>query len=183
METLRIPYNVARPRVTLRSARARYKKVDPPLSPQENAFAGEAPIAFLQLLEARLTEAAEGRGRIELTVGPKHLRNLGIMHGGVLATLLDSVMGMAAGTLAPEGHFVVTVQLNINFVRPAWQGETLVATGEVCHRGKQTAVARGEVRTGSGVLVGIGSATFLYVFHTDPQHRQFERKPEATQGQ
>jgi uncharacterized protein (TIGR00369 family) len=130
---------------------------------------------FLELLQMRPGEAAPGHGRLEITVGPRHLRNLGIMHGGVLGALLDSAMGMAAGSLAPEGQFVVTVQLNLNFIRPAWEGETLLATGEICHKGKQTAVARGEVRTTTGALVGNGSATFLYLLHTDPARARFGR--------
>jgi uncharacterized protein (TIGR00369 family) len=134
---------------------------------------------FLEMLQIRPTELSPGHGRLEMTVGTQHLRNLGIMHGGVLATLLDSVMGMAAGSLASEEQFVVTVQLSMNFVRPAWEGESLVATGEVCHKGKQTAVARGEVRTTSGNLVGIGSATFLYLLHTDPARGRFGRQPEG----
>jgi uncharacterized protein (TIGR00369 family) len=133
---------------------------------------------FVELLGIRATAADQGRARLELKVAGLHLRNLGIMHGGVLATLLDSVMGLAAGTIAPEGHFVVTVQLEINFVRPAWEGELLVATGEVWHQGKQTAVARGEVRTAEGILVGLGSATFLYILHTDPSRTQFARQNE-----
>lgn len=134
---------------------------------------------FLDMLQIRPTELKPGHGRLEMTVGPQHLRNLGIMHGGVLATLLDSVMGMAAGSLAAEEQFVVTVQLNMNFVRPAWEGESLVATGEVCHKGKQTAVARGEVRTASGNLVGIGTATFLYILHTDPAKGRFTGQEDA----
>jgi uncharacterized protein (TIGR00369 family) len=98
------------------------------------------------------------------------------MHGGVLATLLDSVMGMAASSVAPAGHFAVTVQINLNFIRPAWEGELLIATGEVEHSGRTTAVARGEARTEGGSLVGTGSATFMYVAHTDPTRAQFPRR-------
>jgi len=124
-----------------------------------------------------------GHGRLELLVQSHHMRTLGIMHGGVLATLLDTVMGMAAGTRAPAGHFVVTVQLNINFIRPAWAGETLVATGEVRHVGRQTAVARGEVHTKTGTLVGSGSGTFMYLPHTDPNLARFEKHVDAALGE
>ena len=99
----------------------------------------------------------------EMTVEEKHLRTLGLMHGGVTATLLDTAMGFAAVTKAPEGHHVVTIQLNMNFIRPAWQSERLIASGEVCHAGRQTAVARGEVRTADDLLVASGSATFLFL--------------------
>jgi uncharacterized protein (TIGR00369 family) len=105
------------------------------------------------------------------------------MHGGMLATLLDSVMGMVVGSMAPADHFVVTVQLNINFIRPAWKGERLVATSEVQHSGQQTAVARGEVRTAKGNVVGSGTGTFMYLRHTDPQHIRFARHSDESIAQ
>lgn len=138
---------------------------------------------FLQLLRARVVEVTRDRGRLELEVGPEHLRDLGILHGGVLATLLDTVMGMAATARAPAGHFTVTMQLNINFTRPAWEGETLVATSEVRHSGRQTAVAFGEVRTAQGLLVGTGSGTFMYILHTDPDRQRFDRQADEQGNQ
>jgi acyl-CoA thioesterase len=62
----------------------------------------------------------------------------------------------------------VTVQLNANFIRPAREGDTLVATGELTHSGRRTAVAVGEVRTAEGVLVASGSATFVHLVFPDP---------------
>ena len=135
-------------------------------------------IPFLDLMGGRPVSISAGRGSLALTIATPHLRELGIMHGGVLATLLDSVMGMAATSLAPAGHQVVTAQLNVNFIRPAWEGEELTASGEVVHAGRQTAVARGEVRNGSGTLVGAGSGTFLFVPHPDPAG-PIARRPEA----
>jgi uncharacterized protein (TIGR00369 family) len=134
-------------------------------------------VPFLDHLDVRLVEFGEGRGILECDVLPRHLRTLGIMHGGMAATLLDSVMGAAAGTKAPADHFVVTVQLNINFTRPAWEGETLKATGEVQHAGRQTAVARGEIRTAAGELVALGTATFMYLPHDARSRTKVERLP------
>jgi uncharacterized protein (TIGR00369 family) len=130
-----------------------------------SASDGAAP--FLDLLKLGRIEAGDGRARLEFVVQERHLRNLGILHGGVAATLLDTALGVAVTTRAPADHYVVTVQLNLNFIRPAWEGETLIATGEVFHAGRQTAVARGEVRTAAGVLVASSSGTFLYLPHTD----------------
>lgn len=120
-------------------------------------------VPFLDLLKIIPVECDSGRARFELTVEERHLRTLGILHGGVTATLLDTAMGMAAGTLAPTGHYVVTVQLNVNFIRPSWTNETLIATGNVKHSGRQTAVSFGEIHTSEGVLMATGSATFMYI--------------------
>ena len=61
----------------------------------------------------------------------------------------------------------MTAQLNVHFIRPACEGETLVASAEVRHAGRKTAVAQGEVRTEAGALVATASATFVYLPHTD----------------
>lgn len=126
----------------------------------------ERHVPFLELLQVHPISGGSGRAEFQMTVRDQHLRTLGLLHGGVTATLLDTAMGYAAVTTAPEGHYVVTVQLNINYIRPARHGETLRATGEIVHTGRQTAVARGEIRTSDGQLVAAGSGTFMYVPHS-----------------
>ena len=116
-----------------------------------------------------------------MTVEERHLRTLGILHGGVTTTLLDTAMGMAVGTLTPPGHFVVTVQLNANFIRPAWDGETLVATGHVRHGGQQTAVASGEIHTADNILVATGSGTFMFVPKSESASEKLETRTDASQ--
>lgn len=118
---------------------------------------------LLDVLHIRPVAMGDGQARVEVTIGQEHLRHRGILHGGIMATLLDSAMGWAASGRAPGNHDVVTVQLNVHFIRPGWVGETLVALGEVVHSGRRTAVARGEVRTAAGILAATGSATFMFV--------------------
>lgn len=125
--------------------------------------AAERHVPLLELLEIRPVASSEGSATFEMVVDDRHLRTLGLLHGGVTATLLDTAMGFAAVTMAPEAHHVVTIQLNVNYIRPAWKSEKLVAHGELRHSGRQTAVAHGEVKTAEGTLVAAGSATFMYV--------------------
>ncbi len=146
-----------------------------------NGASSEDSQSFAKLLNVKAIDRGDGRATFELTVQQRHLRSLGIMHGGVAASLLDTCMGVAAGTLSPPGHYVVTVQLNVNFIRPAWQGETLRASGEVKHSGRQTAVAAGELRTSEGVLVGTGTATFLFVPHADSIPATIEKHEDAAE--
>lgn len=130
---------------------------------------------FLNHLGVELVERSDGRGVLRLAVDERHLRTRGIAHGGLISTLLDTAMGIAVSTGTPDGCFAVTAQLNVNFVRPAWDGEVLEITGEVNHRGQQTAVARGEVRTARGVLVALSSGTFSFVRDPNPQVEQLEQ--------
>lgn len=118
---------------------------------------------FLEGLGIEPVSTEQGRTTWRLLVSVKHLRTRGILHGGVVATLLDTAMGRAVSTVCREDQDCVTVQLNVNFIRPSWTGETLTITGEVQHSGRQTAVVRGEIRTPAGVLVATGSGTFMFV--------------------
>lgn len=128
---------------------------------------GGRRVPFLDLLKIRPLKASDGKVSFEMDIEGLHLRTLGILHGGVTATLMDTALGFAAGTLAPSAHHVVTVQLSLNYIRPGWKGERLIATGSVHHAGQQTAVSRGEIRTSEGVLVAMGTGTFMFIPRPD----------------
>ncbi len=137
------------------------------------------PIPFLELLRIVRVEQKDGRAVFRMTIDDIHLRTLGILHGGVTATLLDTAMGMASRTLAPADHHVVTVQLNVNFTRPAWNGETVTAVGEVQHAGRQTAVVRGEMRTADDLLIATCSATMMYLPRPDGETMEKQDEPSG----
>jgi len=118
---------------------------------------------FLDLLGMTAGSTEPGRVQVVYRVGADHLRTQGIAHGGAIATLMDTALGLAASTRAPSGLDVVTAQMNVHFIRPAWSGERLVANAEVRHSGRRTAVASGEIRTDDGTLVATGSATLMFV--------------------
>jgi len=122
---------------------------------------------LLELLDMRSEVIRPGVVVVRYEVRADHLRTGGVAHGGVIATLLDTSLGQAASTLAPDGLDVVTAQINVNFIRPVWQGEILAARAEIRHSGRKTAVGNGQILTESGQLVATGSATFLYIPATD----------------
>lgn len=133
---------------------------------------------FLEGLHAEPVSSEKGRATWRLIVAKQHLRTHGILHGGVVATLLDTAMGRAVSTLCRDDQSAVTAQLNVNFLRPAWCGETLTITGEVQHSGRQTAVARGEIRTTAGVLVATGTGTFMFVARPAEGQPLFVQQPD-----
>lgn len=112
-----------------------------------------------------------GPGRVRLKVGEEHLRSLGLMHGGVAAAILDSFMGRAAFAGSPPGHHLVTIQLNVHFIKAARAGDTLIADGEVQHNGRRTAVVRSELRTEQGTLIATGSGSFMHL-PTEPKNHE-----------
>ena len=122
---------------------------------------------LLETLSIRHVESADGRAVFTITVEEKHCRTMGLLHGGVTATLLDTCMGYAAVSVAPPGHYVVTVQLNVNFTRPVKLGDTLRAEGTIQHRGGTTAVSRGQLLDADGKLAAAGTATFMFLPRPD----------------
>jgi uncharacterized protein (TIGR00369 family) len=127
--------------------------------------AGELPPApVARLLRFDEIESVE-EGRIVFRMPPaeEHLNPLGTVHGGVLTTLLDSAMGCAVHTTLPAGTMYTTLELKVNFVRPALAGgATLRAVGTVVHRGSTVALAEAQILDGdSGKLVAHATSTCL----------------------
>ncbi|NQV24446.1 MAG: PaaI family thioesterase [Rhodopirellula sp.] len=131
---------------------------------------------FLAMIGAELIERGEGSATLALNISEMHLRTRGIAHGGVIATLLDTAMGVAVSTQTPDGCFAVTCQLNVHFVRPGWNGERLLISAEVTHSGATTAVARADMKTDDGLRVAMGSGTFSFVRIPDSGGDMLERK-------
>lgn len=82
----------------------------------------------------------------------------GHAHGGVLAALLDEVMGTAVWH---AGHMVLAANLNIDFRRPVPLGVPLVVTGMVSDRDGRKLFARGEISLPDGTIAAVGKGLFI----------------------
>ncbi|ETT37179.1 PaaI family thioesterase [Paenibacillus sp. FSL R7-0313] len=96
--------------------------------------------------------------KIALTAGEHHTNSMGIIHGGVLTSLMDQAMGMVA-TAAMEVDGCVTTNLNVHFLAPMKQGE-LTVTATVLHQAGRSVTTQSEVRDASGTLGCMATATF-----------------------
>src|SRR5215470_13692391 len=94
----------------------------------------------------RLAEVERGRVVLVGEVG-EHLYNpIGVVHGGVAATLLDSACGSAVHTTLPAGASYTTLDLSVRYLRPATTDMgTIRAIGTVINRGRRTALAEAEL--------------------------------------
>jgi uncharacterized protein (TIGR00369 family) len=112
-----------------------------------------------------LVEATPDAAVFEGMAG-EHLYNpIGAVHGGFLATLLDSAMGCAVIGQLSVGLVAATTQLSVNFVRPVIARTGLLrATGSVVHIGRTLATAEGRVDgVADGKLYAHATATCAVV--------------------
>lgn len=121
-----------------------------------------------RLLGMRFDEVEHGRLVISLDTRPDFANPLGIVHGGIAATLLDSVMACAVHTTLPPGVSYTTLELKVNYIRAVGtDGRTLVAEGTVIHTGRRTATAEGKVTDDKGRLVAHATTTCLIMEPAD----------------
>jgi uncharacterized protein (TIGR00369 family) len=85
---------------------------------------------------------------------------IGMVHGGVAATLLDSVVGCAVHTTLPAGVGYASVELKVSYLRAIHAGRGEIrATGRVVKEGSRIAFAEGEIRDAGGKLLATASGT------------------------
>jgi uncharacterized protein (TIGR00369 family) len=125
--------------------------------------AGELPLPpAVRTLGLEPVEAHSGRVTFRLDPGEYHLNPFGIVHGGVLAAMVDTAMGCAVHSLLPPAVGYVTAELSIRFLRPAVAtGGPLICIGEVDHQGRTTMVASARVVDPAGRLVALASSTCM----------------------
>ena len=117
-------------------------------------------IPFVRDLGVELVLAQDGRSRLELEVRPRHLNGWGAVHGGVIMTVLDVAMAVAARTLQPRGEGVVTIEMKTSFMQAGPTQGRLVAAGSCAHRSGTMAFCEAEVRGAADQLVARASGTF-----------------------
>ena len=117
-------------------------------------------IAMLQTMGIRLTEVGDRHATVEVDVADAHRNYYGGAHGGLIATLLDTVCFFPR-PLIPSGLRLATASLAVAYVRPARVGDRLVARSELRHLGRRTASLSAEVADGEGRLVAHGTVTLM----------------------
>jgi uncharacterized protein (TIGR00369 family) len=118
------------------------------------------PIA--ELLGFRLVEVDVGQTVFEVLPGEQHYNAIGVVHGGLAMTLLDSAMGCAVQTQVPAGGGYTTLEAKTNLVRAITAGTGLLrAVGKVIHLGKRVATAEGRLLDAAGKLYAHATTTCI----------------------
>jgi uncharacterized protein (TIGR00369 family) len=126
---------------------------------------GEIPEPpFGKLLGIDLYSVKEGKFTMTLEPQEFHYNPMGCVHGGILATLLDSVMSGAVHTALPPGMGYMTLEIKIAFHRAVFEHTgMIVAEGNVISCGRQVAAAEGKVLDRNGAVYASGTATCLVI--------------------
>ena len=120
------------------------------------------PSGMVQLMNFKLVEVSEGHAVFTIEPDERHYNGLGIAHGGLAATLLDSATGCAINTMMPAGRIFTTLEMKINYVRPmARETGEVRCEANVIHVGGRTATAEGRIVDRDGKLYAHGTATCM----------------------
>jgi uncharacterized protein (TIGR00369 family) len=111
------------------------------------------PLGFI------LREVGEGTATWEYTVDPAHFNPHGVLHGGVVMSLLDTAMGHAVSeAVMHQGRINAAAQFNIHFLLPI-RGGVVRARSQVVKIGKRTAVVEGRALDQNGTVLALATAT------------------------
>jgi uncharacterized protein (TIGR00369 family) len=122
------------------------------------AGASQVPIACT--LGFRLTAVEPGFARFEAEVAEFQFNPMGVVHGGMACTLLDSALGCAVMSTCDAQTAYTTAQLNVNLTRPITLATgRMIAEAKVVHRGSRIATAEGKLLDPQGVLLAHATTT------------------------
>jgi uncharacterized protein (TIGR00369 family) len=114
---------------------------------------------FASLIGLEVEELRADYARMRMPYRSRLDQPAGVVHGGAIATLIDTVVVPAIGSGYDEQPRMVTVGMNIRYLG-ALVGEDAVAEGWVEQRGRSIVFCRAEVRTGAGAVVADGTLVY-----------------------
>jgi uncharacterized protein (TIGR00369 family) len=124
---------------------------------------GELPAPpIAHLMQFDIVDLAEGRVEFSCVLDESVYNPIGVVHGGLVCTLLDTVAGCAVHTTLPQGTAYTSIELKVNYLRAVHaHSGPLTAVGTVVKPGRRVAFAEGEVRDAAGRVVATASSSLL----------------------
>jgi acyl-CoA thioesterase len=120
-------------------------------------FKPPGPLA--ELLGIHPISFGESAATFGLTIRDDHLNPYGVVHGGVVYSLVDTAMGAAVHTRLAPGERCATIEIKINYLAPVAEGE-LRAEAHLVERTKRIGVLEARVRAKDDQLVAVATGTF-----------------------
>ena len=115
---------------------------------------------FVQVCDIKMEYAKCGEVCLSIELDDKHTNIYGAAHGGALATLIDTAMGVCGASV---GSRIVTLNLNINYISSIYFCDKAVATATMVHNGMSTMVCDVVVKNGKGEVVTTGTGTLFVI--------------------
>ncbi len=116
-------------------------------------------IPFVDLLGFELLQFDDGCSVLAYEAQPEHLNSFEVVHGGVVLSLMDVAMAVAARSVQKDMG-VITIELKTSFMRPATG--RLTAKGELMHRTRSMAFTQASIVDAQGQLCAHATGTFKY---------------------
>ena len=117
-------------------------------------------IPFAKLLGIELVEIALGRAKLSLTIKDDLKRNYGIVHGGAIASLIDSATAFATLSLLEAGQRTTTIDMTVQFLRPLSSGHA-IAEAKVVRAGRRIFSVSADVYDDNQNLVATALSTYI----------------------
>ncbi|MEO9144105.1 MAG: hydroxyphenylacetyl-CoA thioesterase PaaI [Ginsengibacter sp.] len=113
---------------------------------------------FSQWLGIETVEIEEGNCKTKMTIRPEMINGLGIVHGGIAFSLADSTFAFACNS---RNNLSVALDNSINFLKPVFPGDVLIAETKEIHNGKSTGLYQISITNQNGHIVAIFKGTCL----------------------
>lgn len=122
------------------------------------------PPPFAVTIGARVLSVAPGQAVFGWAATEAYLNPFGLVHGGLLTTLLDSAMGCAAHTNGLASDMFATIELKVSFLRPVpFDGREIQAHGRVLQQGRRIVFTEAHAYDPDGVLLGHATSSLAVI--------------------
>jgi uncharacterized protein (TIGR00369 family) len=115
---------------------------------------------YFSLLSMEIRGLSWGESLLEILVQEKHFQPFGLVHGGVLASLIDAAAFWAVYTQVPEELGMTTVELKLNYLAPLSTGR-MIARGKSLRVGKTLCLGEASIVNEEGALLAHGTSTMM----------------------
>lgn len=119
-------------------------------------------IPYLKFLGVKVDKLSPGRAVMSLSFRKQYQQAYGLLHGGVIASLVDTAAAFAGWTLAKPEQKFVTLEFKINFTYPVTTPK-FFAYAKIIHYGKKTFITDVEVKNSKNVLCAKALVTYMFI--------------------
>jgi uncharacterized protein (TIGR00369 family) len=119
-------------------------------------------VPYAHLLGIELDDISSGTATLGLKICRQLTQNHGVVHGGAIASLIDTAMAFAIISLLAPKERVTTVDLTLSYLRPLTKGR-ITAVAKVIRAGKRLFVVSADVFDDAGNLATTALSTYIKI--------------------